>query len=227
MFKIYLNGSASGKREFVMIFGASFADKRASASAVEIRVYNAVKRLGKFQVDFHGSRSAAQTGRWPAERKKQKCFGIENNCSSFQSIYYYYDWLVGADDVGEIVQLRDDAIESGFLRNSIALILNVDSALRIIWLGRGTDDPILERDGEYHAPHSYKTHRDDRHTEIKERKKKNMKQISIKAFLLCAPVTFGHLAGTWEPFFNVCSQVGGSVTHYQPAQPSWTLSFSR
>lgn len=52
---LYLNGSASRQREFVMIFGAAFTDKRTGASSVEIGIDNAVKRLAKFQIHFHGS----------------------------------------------------------------------------------------------------------------------------------------------------------------------------
>ena len=141
-----------------MIFGSSFADKRASASSIEIGIDNSVKRLGKFKIHFHSPRGAAQAGRRPVKYTKLNNLLVRRDFLPFKlEVKSYGGRPVGADDVCEVVQFRDDAIESSLERYAIALVLDVDSALSVVGLGQNTGDPTLrvERDGENHAPHSH------------------------------------------------------------------------
>lgn len=61
----YLDSSASGEREFVVVRKATFADEGTGTRSAKIGVYNAVKGLGELEVYFHGARGAAQTRRCP------------------------------------------------------------------------------------------------------------------------------------------------------------------
>ena len=48
-----LEGSASGQRQLEVVFELAFADERARAVSVEIRVHDAVERLRKLQINIH------------------------------------------------------------------------------------------------------------------------------------------------------------------------------
>ena len=94
-----------------MIFGAAFSDKRAGALAAEIRVDDSVKRFGEFQIHFHGARGATQTRRGP----------------------------VGSNRVRQVVQFGDDPVQGGLLRQSVALVLDVQASLGVVGLSPGHD----------------------------------------------------------------------------------------
>lgn len=145
---MYLDGSASGERKFVVIFGSAFAHEGAGALPAEIRVDDPVEGLGKLQVDFHGSRSAAQRGRRPL----RETLRLEK-----VAVFVYFDdksLPVGSDCVGQVVQTGDDPVQSRFLGESIPLVFNVEASLGVVglsgrWIGGQEESSRQEQDGQH------------------------------------------------------------------------------